>query len=257
MNINKNFHTHTYRCKHAEGDVADYIKMARLKNITALGFSDHTPLPDGWWWEVRMGMEELEGYVEAVLTGRRENPNMRILLGLECDHSDTYVTYYQEIKERYPMDYLVGSIHAIPYQGEKISCFQPGMVFDQKMLTAYADAFIHAMESGLYTFMAHPDLFCLSIPSWNPEALAVTAYILEAAKALSMPLEINCSGIRKSMEMGKYDIAYPRREFWELAASYGVSALVNSDAHTPKCLTDNLDAGYYLLREYGLHEFEL
>jgi len=252
-----NFHTHTYRCKHAKGDVLDYIKMARLKNVGELGFSDHTPLPDGWWQDVRMGMDELEGYVNAVLEGRKQNPNMRILLGLECDYSPDYVSFFQEIKQRYQMDYLIGSIHAFPYEGESVGCFQEGKVFDYKMLKAYAESFVKAMQTGIFTFMAHPDLFCLSLNGWNPEALSVSAYILEAAKALDMPLEINCSGIKKSMDMGKFEIAYPKREFWELAAGFGVKGIVSSDAHTPESLTQNMDAGFYLQKEYQIEPFVL
>lgn len=253
----KNFHTHTFRCKHATGDVLDYIKMARLKNITELGFSDHTPLPDAWWWEVRMGLDELDGYVNAVLDGREQNPQMRILLGLECDYSKKYLSFYQEIKDKYPMDYLIGSIHAIPYQGEMLGCFQQGNSFDGTMLKTYGESFVKAMESGMFTFMAHPDLFCLSLDRWNPEALAISTYMLAAAKDLNMPLEINCSGIRKSMDMGKLEIAYPKREFWELASHFGIKTIVNSDAHSPKELTDNLDAGLFLQKEYQLEEFHL
>lgn len=252
----KNFHTHTFRCKHAEGDVADYIKMARLKNITELGFSDHTPLPDGWWPEVRMGLDELDGYVEAVRKGKEENPMVRVLLGLECDYSPEYVSFFREIKEKYSMDYLIGSIHAFPFDGQMVGCFQD-QVFDAKRMKAYADAYVEAMESGVFTFMAHPDLFLLSAKGWDQEAAAVSIYMLQAASALNMPLEINCSGIRKSFDMGKMEIAYPKREFWELAARFGVKGIVNSDAHTPLALTDNLDAGLYLQKEYRIEEFVL
>ena len=41
-----NFHTHTYRCKHAAGDVADYCKAAVGFGMKTLGFSDHSALPD-------------------------------------------------------------------------------------------------------------------------------------------------------------------------------------------------------------------
>ncbi|MEG1459543.1 MAG: histidinol-phosphatase [Acetivibrio sp.] len=252
----KNFHTHTYRCKHAEGDVSDYIKMAKIKNITEIGFSDHTPLPDNWWLDVRMGMKELPGYVKAVEEAKENYKDLRILLGLECDYSPEYQGYFEKIKEEYAMDYLIGSIHAFPYKGERIGCFTDEK-FNNEKLKAYGESYVKAMESGLFTFMAHPDLFCLSLSNWNPEAIAMSVYILEAAKALDMPLEINCSGIRKSMEKGKLEIAYPRREFWELAGYYGVKGIVNSDAHAPKDLTENMDAGFFIQKEYGIENFEL
>lgn len=249
-----NFHTHTYRCKHAEGDVADYIKMARLRNMNELGFSDHTPLPDGWWRGVRMDIHELPDYVDAVRKGREDNPQMRILLGLECDCFPQYDSFYREIKEQYQMDYLAASIHAVPYGEDYINCYDETIKFNYQYLKAYAELFVKAMESGIFEFMAHPDLFCLRLDSWTPEALAISTYMLQAAKELQMPLEINCSGIRKSMDLGRQEIAFPKREFWELAGSFGIKVFVNSDAHTPERLTDNLDAGHYIRREYGLEE---
>lgn len=250
-----NYHTHTYRCKHAKGDVEDYIDMAKLKNVRELGFSDHTPLPDDWWLSVRMGKEELSGYVDSVIDAKKKYSQMRILLGLECDYRKDYEWYYKdEILGLYPMDYLIGSIHAIPYHGDMVSCFiKEG--YDKKLVSIYAELFVKAMESGLFTFMAHPDLFCLSVDGWNEEAMAASIYMLQAAKELDMPLEINCSGIRKSMDMKRTEIAYPKREFWELAGRFGIKGIVNSDAHSPMDLLANMDAGYFIQKEYGIENF--
>ena len=41
-----NFHTHTYRCKHAVGNEEDYVIEAINQNLTTLGMSDHGPYPD-------------------------------------------------------------------------------------------------------------------------------------------------------------------------------------------------------------------
>ena len=44
----RDYHTHTFRCKHAQGDVEDYAKYAVEYGIDVLGVSDHTALPDNW-----------------------------------------------------------------------------------------------------------------------------------------------------------------------------------------------------------------
>ena len=58
-----NFHTHTFRCKHATGDAADYCAVAVERGMQTLGFSDHAALPDNRWHRERMHYEELDGYV--------------------------------------------------------------------------------------------------------------------------------------------------------------------------------------------------
>lgn len=254
----KNYHTHTYRCKHAEGDIKDFAKMALIKNVDTLGISDHTPLPDDWRLQERMGKEELPGYMRGIEEARENFPKLRILAALECDYKKDYISYYKEdILGTYQMDYLIGSVHHFPYKGGMASCFDYNL-WEPGILPKYADFFIEAMESGLFSFMAHPDLFCLGFKNWNNEMLACSAYLLEAAKALSMPLEINCSGIAKSFERGRNNIAYPKQQFWEIAGRIGgIQAVVNSDAHSPKDLTANMDAGEFILKQYGLERFEL
>ncbi|HOV64555.1 MAG TPA: PHP domain-containing protein, partial [Spirochaetia bacterium] len=61
-----NLHTHTYRCKHAVGDVPDYLTCAEAAGITTLGFSDHTPYPDGRWKDLRMDYSELDDYARVL-----------------------------------------------------------------------------------------------------------------------------------------------------------------------------------------------
>ena len=64
--LQRNYHTHTYRCQHATGDVIDYAKAAIDGGLTTLGMSDHAALPDNRWNNVRMSMPELDDYEEAI-----------------------------------------------------------------------------------------------------------------------------------------------------------------------------------------------
>ena len=40
-----NYHTHTWRCMHAEGTEREYVERAIEGGLKILGFSDHTPMP--------------------------------------------------------------------------------------------------------------------------------------------------------------------------------------------------------------------
>lgn len=63
-----NYHTHTTRCHHAEGEDRQYVETAIERGLKILGFSDHTPYYyDGDYVSgVRMLPEEVEGYVESI-----------------------------------------------------------------------------------------------------------------------------------------------------------------------------------------------
>ena len=78
-----NFHTHTFRCGHASGDAIDYARIAVAGGCETLGFSDHTPLPDGRWSDFRMKRGDLNDYVAAVSKAAEAFPHLRVLLGME------------------------------------------------------------------------------------------------------------------------------------------------------------------------------
>ena len=84
-----NYHTHTWRCRHADGTEREYVENAIAAGLKILGFSDHTPqvYPNGFVCPVKMLPEELEGYVDTILDLKREyKADIDILLGLEAEY---------------------------------------------------------------------------------------------------------------------------------------------------------------------------
>ena len=69
-----NYHTHTWRCRHADGTERESVEHAIKAGLKILGFSDHTPqvYPDGFVCPVKMLPSELEDYVNTVLDLKRE-----------------------------------------------------------------------------------------------------------------------------------------------------------------------------------------
>ena len=69
-----NYHTHTWRCMHAEGTEREYVEKAIEGGLKILGFSDHTPMPydNGYVSNVKMRLNQLEGYVDTVLDLKKE-----------------------------------------------------------------------------------------------------------------------------------------------------------------------------------------
>jgi len=102
-----NYHTHTYLCKHAEGEVHQYVSEAvKIKSIR-IGISDHTPLPDNRWLHHRMEMDELDGYMQEIEDAPEKlflilryypdlNPNMKMNMFL-CIFV-TIQPFFQKIK---------------------------------------------------------------------------------------------------------------------------------------------------------------
>ena len=235
--VTANLHTHTYRCGHAIGDAADYAQAAMQASLQVLGFSDHVPLPDNRWKEVRMHMQERSAYLEAVQAAAEKYPQLTIYAGFECEYFLEYHSYYSELLESGMCDYLIGSVHFIPLDGswQYIS----DAVTTPKTLACYTDLVIKTIDSGLFPFIAHPDLFASSYLSWDAEAKACSRAICEAAADKKIPLEINGLGFRKPYvpdagRGGALRPPYPLKEFWDIAREYDIIVTINSDAHRPE-----------------------
>ncbi|GBC64132.1 PHP domain-containing protein [Desulfonema ishimotonii] len=256
--ITKNYHTHTWRCKHAEGDVTDYCRAATAAGITVLGITDHTPLPDNRWPSVRMDMAGLPAYCRAIDAARDRFPGLTVLKGLECEYDAAYENFYRdEILGRHGFGYLIGAVHYFPWDGQwmRIHCLRR----EEKMMAAYAEYFIRSMASGLFAFMAHPDAFGIFCPDWDAEAVACSREMLRAAESLGVPLEINAYGLRKRpIETPSGPRApYPLMPFWELAAEYDIRVIVNSDAHRPADITGQTDRALEIADRFDLRLADL
>lgn len=243
-----NYHTHTYRCKHATGDVADYVEAARAAGLGRLGFSDHVPLPDGRWPANRMGMEELSGYLAAVReAGRKEESRsdrpIDIILGLECEWAPAYDGYLgNELLAERGIQYLVSGTHFFLKDG----AWEDAAAIDSAQgLVAYARHLERSLASGLFAFVAHPDLFCMGYLAWDKNARACAKDVLAAAASRGIPLEINGYGMRKPRVAGPGGTRwpYPHEAFWDLARDYDIRVILSSDAHRPVDVATGLDLG--------------
>jgi histidinol-phosphatase (PHP family) len=229
------YHLHTYRCKHASGDAIDYARVAVEGGCPVVGFSDHVPTPDGRWNDCRMDMSQLPDYEAAVAAARAAFPKLTVLLGMECEYTEEFASFYRdELLSRRGYDYLIGACHYTPMAGKWISSFSA--LTTPAALRAHAAYAIRSMESGLFAFLAHPDIFACCYPEWTADTAACARDICAAAVALGLPLEINGYGLRKRT-IGPPDTPrppYPWRPFWEVAAEYPVRVVLSSDAHRPQ-----------------------
>ena len=257
--VTRNLHTHTWRCKHADGTVSEYAAAAVAGGATVLGMTDHTPLPDPRWLGVRMTVDSLPEYMAEIEQARAEFPDLKLLSGMECEYVPEFQSFYQdELLGKHGMDYLIGGCHAFPFEGKWIGP-HGHIKSDPKRLRAYADYVIEAMGCGLFTFYAHPDVFGCSYLPWNDDAAACARDICQAAVDIGMPLEINGYGLRK----GKIETPdgprcqYPLLPFWEIAAECGVRYVATSDAHRPQDVLASIPECHELARHFGLREAEL
>ncbi len=223
MPMTANYHTHTWRCRHADGTEREYVENAIEAGLKILGFSDHTPqvYPKGFVCPVKMLPEELEGYVDTILELKREyKGEIDILLGLEVEYLYTLWEPLLRLLEPYPIEYMILGQHYLgdgvyePFCGERTNSVE--------RLKLYCRQTREALETGKFLYFAHPDVLWFTGPDdiYEEEMTKLCRYCKEAG----IPLEINLLGVRE-------DRNYPCEKFWKIAAREGNSVIYGTDAH--------------------------
>lgn len=252
-----NYHTHTRRCRHAQGTERDYVEAAIGAGVGILGFSDHAPFPD-YDFGLRMPYAELRPYLDAIdrLTGEFIS-DIILYKSLEIEYIPQYQSYYEGLLTREGMDYLLMGEHFYPDRGGVIrNIYHARSTADA---VDYAKAVVRGMETGLFRMVAHPDLFTLGQFAWDGNWEEASERIVEAAARTGVILEFNANGLRR----GVHDypdgprLMYPHQNFWKKAAAADVSVVIGSDCHEPAQVWDGcMPAARELLREWGITPLE-
>lgn len=250
-----NYHTHTIRCNHAKGSEKEYVESAIKAGMKELGFADHTPWPyPKYVSPTRMRVEELENYVNTVLSLKEEyKDEIKILLGLEVEYFPKYINFLHEIKNKYPFDYFILGNHF--YETDEYDRFASyyGNNCDQdEMMDRYCETTIEAMKTGLFCYVAHPDLFMRGRKVFDEKAVEVTRKICEAALKYNIPLEYNLEGALGNEK--KLIVEYPHPAFWQIVAQYKPRVVIGFDAHHNLSLEreDLYDYAIQFLNNLGL-----
>ena len=246
-----NLHTHTYRCRHAKGSDEEYVLAAIDAGYDKLGFADHTPFPyaNGFVNGDKMLIEELPDYIDSVLNLKEKyRGQIEILLGLECEAVPEFFPFLREMKRQ--MDYLILGSH-----GDKRIDPYSGILTEKKQLWRYFAYTVEGMETGLFLYLAHPDVMLGRYPVFDETAAEVSRKLCREAKRLDMPLEYNLYGIYKGVKPGC--LGYPYDGFWRIAAEENCVAVVGVDAHNPGCFEATpMEPAVEYLRSLGITVLE-
>ncbi|MHC4871895.1 MAG: histidinol-phosphatase [Planctomycetota bacterium] len=250
MKITENYHTHTGRCNHAEGAVMEYVEAADRAGLKVLGISDHIPFPDNRWQSTRMKFSYLESYEKEIEEARARFPKMEILKAFECEYFPDDHDYFVSYLKDKDYDYLIAGTHwVIGDDGRDFTAID-----DYDSFKTYETQLIRSMESGLFAFMAHPDMCFGDYLKWDRLAEDFTRIICAAAERTNIPLEINGYGFRKHKvrtSAGRR-LRYPLEEFWKVAAEYKIEVVCNSDAHRPEDVAGNISDAMAIAEKNGL-----
>jgi len=252
--IDYNYHSHSYRCGHAVGEDEEYIKTAIEAGFKEYGVSDHIILPNIIHHNMRGTYDQLEDYLKSFYKLKEKyKDKINVKVGFEAEYMDQYKDYYKSLLDSHKIEYLILGQHCY-YKDNKVNWY---IAMDSaKGIKEYTDHLIKGIESGLFTYVAHPDMFCIFYDTWDELAISCSKRIIEASIKHNCPLEINLCKVRAT-KYGyierEYASIYPFVPFWKLVSKYNAHIVVGIDTHNPKHnITSDMEYVDELIKETGI-----
>ena len=244
-----NYHSHTYRCGHADLDMKDeeyvleYIKMGFKK----VAFTDHCPQKNriDKRPNMRMDYDQKEGYIRSInkLKEKYEN-QIEIESGYEIEYLPGEEENLKELKRE--VDKIILGQHFIYDDNKNLKIFVGRDNITDEELIRYAKYLDKAMELGLPDIIAHPDVYMMNRNEFSIAEAKTAEIICKSAEEYNIPLEINLAKIYNHTYYKNQDfdnlskdeqkqmlskVLYPCRGFWEIATKYNVKVTIGIDVH--------------------------
>lgn len=269
--LKNNYHTHMRFCNHADGDVSDYVKVAYENGFKELGMSDHAPIPlnhgmteeeyKKCYCSENMDLNKFNEYLNQIDECRKKYQKIKIYKALESEYLYNNDNWYMNLRKK--LDYMILGVHFYSFKGKIIDSYNE---IDYTNLIGYIENIDRAFSTGLFNYLAHPDLFLFNYKdkngkySFDNNCINATKKIIDLAVKYDIYLEINCNGLK--FVNNKDDInewKYPNLKFWEIVKDYQnkypgrLKIIIGADAHTPMALcNDNVLKTIEFVNKLGL-----
>lgn len=243
--IGRNFHLHTL---HSDGSNApiDYVLKAIEQGMTAIGFSDHAPMPFENSFSIQPG--ELGTYCNEINSLKEKYADIiELFLALEIDFIPGLMDDFDALNKQCRLDYIIGSVHLIPQPDNKLWFIDGPMIetYDNGLKSFYNNdikkavtAFYHQTNEMIlsqhFDVIGHLDKikmhnqnrYFLETEAWYRQLLLETLQLIHEK---SLIVEVNSRGVYKK----RCDDLFPSSWILIEMRKLNIPVVISSDAHHP------------------------
>ncbi len=246
------YHIHTKLCRHAEGEMEEFVLAAIHAGLGEIGFSDHSPVLDDFDPIHRMTWDDFPTYCNTIQDLREKYPQISIRLGVETDFYPGFERSLEILLKSYPIEYVIGSVHFMEGEAvfKRVDSF-PTFKENEAFVRKYFEWLTRGVRSGFFDVVAHTDVIKWNFPDLKELIQDLSGPFLETVHEEGMAIELNTSGLRKKpREM------YPSEQILEIASHFGIPVILGSDAHKPEEVAANFNEAIELLNECAYHHLQ-
>lgn len=251
LDLTSDGHVHTSLCRHAVGEMEDYVRVGRERGLRQLFFLEHLELGIDYFERTWLSEADFDQYFRR---GRelqeKYRDSLQVGLGVEVGYNperrdELLAALAARPWERIGISYhfmRVGESHynLVSRKSENLEAL--GRLGVERVLSSYFATLLEAVETLPGQVVCHLD----AALRYHPEVRLVPPHyrqieeILAAMARRGMALEINASGL------GKRGQPYPAREILAEAVRRGIALTAGSDSHRPETVGDFAELSAWL-----------
>jgi len=260
-----NFHTHTHYCD-GKSTIAEYVQEAVNQKFTAFGFSSHAPLPFDNSFSIKE--EEIPSYAAEISQLKEQYKGILPLFsGLECDYIPNASTPFQDFKQKYGLDFIIGGVHLVQQDGQlwfidgkNVQIYDDGIrnLFggdSRKAVKQYFYQLCEMIEKERFDIVAHLDKikmhnknrYFTEDEKWYVNCVKEA---LQLIKEKGLVVEINTRGIYKK----RCDTFYPSLWVVKAMKTLSIPLTISTDAHHKSEISLGFADAKKMLEEMGVKE---
>lgn len=239
------YHTHS---QYSDGihTYNDLIQSAIDKGIEEIGFSDHLCLHYPEWAVPEAKFNHLK---QDIINIKNKKTPLRVKFGLEVDYIEGSANEIKRYIERFPVDYIIGSVHYIKSWNFDTNPADYENVDIDWFYREYYRLIQETARSGLFDIIGHID-----VPKkfGHYPSFDLQPFYEQTAKVFAesdVVIEINTGGLDKPC--GEF---YPGNDFLKQCYKYHVPVTLGSDAHSADEIARYFDQAVTLLKQIGYRQ---
>lgn len=259
--IQADVHMHTWFSTDSEACPRDMADEAVRKGLKTICFTDHFDKDDLEWGEE--GIFDVDAYfVEMQKLQEEYAGKLNIRIGIELGLRTYLKDYYEELTKKYPFDFVIGSVHNVPYKKDAEGNILYTDPAAEKLFTDRTDkeAYRLMMETTLenvrtsdcFQTLGHLD-YVVRYGKSREKEYSYTDYadiideILKLLIEKEKGLEVNSAGLKYGLPF-----AHPHPDVLKRYHELGGEIItIGADAHKPEHIAYDFAKAEEILKSCG------
>lgn len=259
--IQADMHMHTWFSTDSEACPRDMADEAVRKGLKSICFTDHFDKDDLEWGEE--GIFDVDAYfVEMQKLQEEYAGKLNIRIGIELGLRTYLKDYYEELTKKYPFDFVIGSVHNVPYKKDAEGNILYTDPAAEKLFTDRTDkkAYRLMMETTLenvrtsdcFQTLGHLD-YVVRYGKSREKEYSYTDYadiideILKLLIEKEKGLEVNSAGLKYGLPF-----AHPHPDVLKRYRELGGEIItIGADAHKPEHIAYDFAKAEEILKSCG------